>query len=107
VTQAVTFMALHPFAALSFDTAHGGKTSSALDHFILYDNDITLLGHIYHQVLIYIKSKLLMPAKPLHISGNIKSMIPLWDRRQLSPTYIPRISLILTHIFPRADIHQE
>ena len=45
---------------------------------------------------IHIKSKLVMPAKLLQVSVNIKSMNPLWDRRQLNPTYIHRISLILT-----------
>ena len=43
-------------------------------------------------MLIYIKSNLL---KPLQVIGKIKSIIPLWDRRQLNPTYIRRISLIL------------
>ena len=42
---------------------------------------------------LYIKSKLLMPAKPLQLqaSGNIKSTTPLWDRRQLNPTCTHRI----------------
>ena len=26
-----------------------------------------------------------MPAKPLEVSGNIKSIIPLWDTRRLKP----------------------
>ena len=35
----------------------------------------------------YIKSKLVMPVKQLQVSGNIKSMTPLWDGKQLNPSY--------------------
>ena len=38
-----------------------------------------------HEVFVYIKSKLLMPAKLLQVSGNINSIIPLWDRKQVTP----------------------
>ena len=51
---------------------------------VLYENKAPTYTSS-HKVLIKIKSKLLMPAKPLQVSGNVKSMIPLWDRRQLSP----------------------
>ena len=39
-----------------------------------------------YQAIYYIKSKLVMPAKQLQVNGNIKSITPLWDRRQLDPT---------------------
>ena len=45
--------------------------------------------------LMHIKSKLL---KSLQVSGNTRNITPLWNRRQLNPTCICRISLILnTH----------
>ena len=47
-------------------------------------------------MLIYIKSKLLMSAKPLKVSGSIKTIIPLWGKRLLNPTWARKISLILT-----------
>ena len=38
-----------------------------------------------HKVLLYIKSTLL---KPLQVSGNIKSIMPLWDIRQLAKPHL-------------------
>ena len=41
----------------------------------------------------YIKSNLL---ESLQVIGDIRSIILLWDKRQLNPSYIRRIFLILT-----------
>ena len=37
-------------------------------------------------LVVYIKSKLVMPVKQLQVSGNNKTITILWDRRQLNPT---------------------
>ena len=53
------------------------------------------IKYVLIYIIIYIKNKMLMPAKSLQVSANIKSIISLWDRRQVNPTCICRISLIL------------